>query len=64
VPSLRTLRHIKVTVAKGVLAVFVDGVAVLRSTVRLSAHTLIGFTSGDGIRTDRHTVSHVLITSR
>ncbi len=63
-PSLRTLRHIKVIVAKGVITVSVDGGPVLRSTVRLPARTLIGFTSGDGNRTDRHTVSRVSISTR
>ena len=64
VPDLRAAtRHIQVHVALGQLTVSVDGVPVITTAVTLSPTTLIGFTGGSGLITDRHAVSNVVVTS-
>jgi hypothetical protein len=50
-------------VSAGQLTVSVDGAQVLTTPVTLPAHTLLGFTGGDGGITDRHAVSNVAITT-
>jgi hypothetical protein len=62
-PELRTQRHIDVVASGGSIWVSVDGQQMVTTTVSLPSSTLIGFTSADGNRTDRHLVSNVSISA-
>src|SRR3977135_950102 len=63
-PSLRSAtRHVKVTVASGVMTVSVDGVQYLSQAVTLPPNVLVGFGGGTGGLTDVHSVKNVVITS-
>ena len=64
VPGLRTAtRHVKVTVASGVMKVSVDGVQYLSQAVTLGPNVLVGFGGSTGGGTDVHSVKNVVITS-
>jgi Bacterial lectin/Abnormal spindle-like microcephaly-assoc'd, ASPM-SPD-2-Hydin len=63
VPNLRSAtRHVKVTVAAGVMTVSVDGTQYLSQAVTLGANVLVGFGGGTGGLTDVHSVKNVVIT--
>ena len=64
VPNLRSAtRHVKVTVASGVMTVSVDGTQYLSQAVTLGANVYVGFSGGTGGATDIHSVKNVVITS-
>ena len=64
VPNLRSAtRHVKVTVAAGLMTVSVDGVQYMSQPVTLGANVLVGFGGGTGGATDIHSVKNVVITS-
>jgi hypothetical protein len=64
VPSLRGApHHVRVTVSQGLLAVAVDGLPALSTSVSLPSNVLVGFTAGCGGQDDRHAVSGVSISA-
>ena len=62
-PPLRTTHSVTAVVAGGSIFTTIDGTQLLSSTIALSSKTLIGFSSADGNRTDRHAVSNVRVTA-
>ncbi len=55
--------HIVVTTAAGTLSVAVDGSTVLSQAVTLPASAFLGFSAGTGTMTNRHAISHLVVTS-
>ncbi len=55
--------HIKVTTAGGTLSVAVDGTTVLSQAVTLPPSSFLGFSAGTGGLTNRHAISHLVVTS-
>ncbi|MBJ7330107.1 MAG: PQQ-dependent sugar dehydrogenase [Solirubrobacteraceae bacterium] len=62
-PLQNTTRHIKVTVAAGVMTVTVDGAPLLSRAVVLPERVLLGFSAGTGGLTNRHTVRNLKVSS-
>jgi hypothetical protein len=52
-----------VSVSGGTMTVTLDGRTDLSAPVKLPANVLAGFTAGNGVQTDRHTLSNVAIVS-
>ena len=64
VPLLRdNLRHIAVRADQGVLTVTVDGVSPLNTPIILPKRMIVGFTTANGTRTDRHVVSNIEVST-
>lgn len=61
--TLRGQHAIGVVVAGGTLYLTVDGVQAVATRVTLSGSTLLGFSAGQGGRTDRHLVTDVRIST-
>jgi len=55
--------HIKVTTAGGTLSVAVDGTPVLSQAVTLPPSAFLGFSAGTGGATNRHAISHLVVSS-
>ena len=63
IASLRATPHdFVVTIAAGVLTVFMDGVQVLTTVIVAPPQFRIGFSASNGALTDRHAVSNVNVT--
>ena len=61
---LRTGTHnVEVTVARGVLTVYLDGAQILAHTVKLPRTVKLAFTGATGTRTDMHTVRDAAISA-
>jgi hypothetical protein len=60
-PSLRGSHKVSVVVSGGKLYIAVDGTQALATAATLPASTLVGFSAGQGGRTDRHLVTNVKI---
>jgi hypothetical protein len=55
--------HIKVTTANGTLTAAFDGTTVLTQAVTLPASAYLGFSGGTGSITNRHAISHLVVSS-
>lgn len=62
-PPLRAAHQVTAVIAGGTIYVSIDGTQLLTGTVSLPGKVLIGFTSADGNRVDRHAVSNVRVTA-
>ncbi len=62
-PLQGATHHVKVTTAGGTLSVAIDGAPVLSQAVSLPASAYLGFSGGTGGLTNRHAVSHLVVTS-
>jgi hypothetical protein len=55
--------HVKVSTANGTLSVAIDGTQVLSQAVTLPASAYLGFSAGTGGLTNRHAISHLVVSS-
>ena len=62
-PLQGATHHVKVSTANGTLSVAIDGTQVLSQTVSLPASAFLGFSGGTGGLTNRHAISHLVVTS-
>jgi hypothetical protein len=62
-PLQGATHHVKVTTAGGTLSVAIDGTQVLSQAVSLPASAYLGFSGGTGGLTNRHAISHLVVTS-
>lgn len=62
-PTLRGQHAVSVVVAGGKLYMAVDGVQAVVTPITLSPSTLLGFSAGQGGRTDRYLVTNVKIST-
>jgi Legume-like lectin family/Protein of unknown function (DUF1573)/PQQ-like domain len=62
-PLQGATHHVKVTTANGTLSVAIDGAQVLSQAVSLPASAYLGFSGGTGGLTNRHAISHLVVTS-
>ncbi|HEY7829518.1 MAG TPA: choice-of-anchor D domain-containing protein [Solirubrobacteraceae bacterium] len=62
-PLQGATHHVKVTTANGTLSVAIDGTQVLSQAVSLPASAYLGFSAGTGGLTNRHAISHLVVSS-
>jgi hypothetical protein len=62
-PLQGATHHVKVTAASGTLSVAIDGTQVLSQAVSLPASAYLGFSGGTGGLTNRHAISHLVVSS-
>ncbi len=63
VPPLRSTLTVHVTLIEGTLTMSINGTQVLDTPVTVGPDVLLGFSGGDGLYTDVHSVSNVSITA-
>ncbi len=61
-PLRNTVHHIKLSTASGAIALWIDGTKIGSLTVTLPSKAYIGFSAGTGGSTDRHAISHLIVT--
>ena len=61
-PLQGATHHVKVTTAAGSLSIAIDGTTVLTQPVTLPASAFLGFSAGTGGATNRHAISHLVVT--
>ena len=62
-PLQGATHHVKVSTANGTVSVAIDGTQVLSQAVSLPASAYLGFSGGTGGLTNRHAISHLVVTS-
>lgn len=62
-PLQGATHHVKVSTANGTLNVAIDGTQVLSQAVSLPASAYLGFSAGTGGLTNRHAISHLVVSS-
>ena len=62
-PLQGATHHVKVTTAAGSLSIAIDGTTVLTQPVTLPASAFLGFSAGTGGATNRHAISHLVVST-